>query len=86
MKHGGGLVQQIRTGCSDETVRFVASSRIEEEKIKNVTTSLNIFSMHDAEVLAELVYERLQDHGRAPSFQSVHLSMPRSRLATGGYT
>lgn len=70
----------------DEFVVCVASEGMEKEKTKNVATLLSMFLMHGDEVLADLVKEKLQDHGCAPNFRRIHRSVVRSEFVAPGCT
>lgn len=71
--------------CLVASGRCAASTGLAEKRNGNLTTLLNLFLVHGVVTLADLVKERLQDHGGAPYFSSVHLSVPESRLVAGGY-
>lgn len=70
------LQQQIWPAYLDETVKYVPSTRIEEQRNKNEKALLNTFSAHNVEVLGNLVDQRLQDQGFA-SFFKVFISLCR---------
>lgn len=64
--------------CLNEILRCVVSTKIGEERNKNVTKSPNMFSTRGVEVLADLGKERVQEQSCARSFQSVYFSVFRN--------